>query len=106
MGIPQDKLNHVFKEFERVESVEIDRVNIEGAGLGLSIVARLVKLMNGELGLESTEGVGTMFWVIMRFEYFQNVYPEKVDTESESDELSRPLHILIVDVSILTKEDC
>ncbi|MCT4555214.1 MAG: PAS-domain containing protein [Pelagimonas sp.] len=59
IGIPADKVNHVFGEFNQVED-ERNR-NFEGTGLGLAISRRLVELMDGEVWVESELGKGSCF---------------------------------------------
>ncbi|WP_133486752.1 ATP-binding protein [Aliiroseovarius marinus] len=59
IGIPKDKQAHIFGEFNQVEDERNRRY--EGTGLGLAIVKRLVKLMDGEIWLESEEGEGSCF---------------------------------------------
>jgi signal transduction histidine kinase/DNA-binding response OmpR family regulator len=59
IGIPQDKIAHVFGEFNQVED-ERNR-QFEGTGLGLAISSRLVALMGGEVWVESAVGVGSCF---------------------------------------------
>lgn len=59
IGIPTDKQVHIFGEFNQVEDERNRRY--EGTGLGLAIVRRLVKLMDGEIWLESEEGQGSCF---------------------------------------------
>lgn len=61
VGIPQDKLELVFQEFLQLGNPARDRTR--GLGLGLAIVKRLAGLMELPLGLESTRGVGSHFWV-------------------------------------------
>jgi len=59
IGIAPDKVDHVFGEFNQVED---DRNRqFEGTGLGLSITKRLIELMDGEVWVESEEGVGSCF---------------------------------------------
>ena len=51
----------IFEEFEQIQP-EPDKL-IDGAGLGLSIVKRLVALMNGAINVQSAKGLGTKFEV-------------------------------------------
>jgi len=60
-GIPADKIETVFEDFVRVEAGQEEY--IEGSGLGLGIVRRLVDAMGGSFGVESEEGEGSLFWV-------------------------------------------
>jgi PAS domain S-box-containing protein len=60
IGIPADKLKQVFEKFSQVDASSTRRH--EGTGLGLAITSRLVGLMGGDIGVESTEGKGSTFW--------------------------------------------
>jgi signal transduction histidine kinase len=59
-GIAEDKKDKVFSPFERFN---VDAETIEGAGIGLTITKKLVELMNGTIGFESTAGEGCFFYV-------------------------------------------
>lgn len=61
VGIPKDQCSRVFEQFSQVDSSATRKH--EGTGLGLSICASLVKLMNGEIGVRSEVGKGSVFWV-------------------------------------------
>ena len=56
VGIPEDKQKSVFERFVKLNTF------IQGTGLGLSICKSIVSQMGGEIGVESTEGVGSCFW--------------------------------------------
>jgi signal transduction histidine kinase len=58
IGIPAQKLEAVFEEFEQVET---NGTRAQGTGLGLAISRRLARLMGGELAAASTLGAGTTF---------------------------------------------
>ena len=57
IGMSKEFLERIFEPFERVNSSTISR--IEGTGLGMSIVRRLVDAMEGEIHIDSTPGEGT-----------------------------------------------
>jgi signal transduction histidine kinase len=58
-GIPAEDLDRVFERFYRSS----DALAHEGFGLGLAIAKRMVEVMGGTIGAESTEGHGSVFWV-------------------------------------------
>jgi signal transduction histidine kinase/DNA-binding response OmpR family regulator len=59
IGIPADKVDHIFGEFNQVEN-ERNR-QFDGTGLGLAISQRLVGLMQGDMWVTSEDGVGSCF---------------------------------------------
>ncbi len=59
IGIPEDRMDRLFKSFSQVDASTTRRYG--GTGLGLVITKRLVELMGGEIGVESELGRGTTF---------------------------------------------
>lgn len=59
IGIPEDKIGHIFGEFNQVDD-ERNR-EFEGTGLGLAITKRLIDLMDGQIWVDSVEGEGSSF---------------------------------------------
>ncbi|HET7707280.1 MAG TPA: PAS domain S-box protein [Thermoanaerobaculia bacterium] len=59
-GLPPEKLEQLFQPFNRLgQEVGAE----EGTGIGLVVSKRLVELMDGVIGVESSPGKGTTFWV-------------------------------------------
>ena len=58
-GLPPDMLRQLFQPFNRLGQ---ERSTEEGTGIGLVMSKRLVELMGGEIGVESTVGLGSVFW--------------------------------------------
>jgi signal transduction histidine kinase/ActR/RegA family two-component response regulator len=75
MGMSEDYLPHLFEEFSRENNTADNK--IEGTGLGMPIVKRLVDLMGGTIEVRSKKGVGTTFIVTI---------PHKIAQAPEQEE--------------------
>jgi PAS domain S-box-containing protein len=59
-GLTDDKLTQLFQPFNRLgKETGVE----EGTGIGLTLSKRLVELMGGTIGVQSTVGKGSMFWI-------------------------------------------
>jgi signal transduction histidine kinase/DNA-binding response OmpR family regulator len=88
IGVPADKLASIFKPFEQADGSTTRKFG--GTGLGLSISTKLIRMMDGEIGVDSKPGEGSCFWFSL---------PADVLTYSAAS-TSRPLdgtRILIAD---------
>ena len=63
IGIADEQLKNIFEPFVQVDGSYTRQ--FQGAGLGLSIVRKLVRLMGGDLAIESTQGQGTTIYLSM-----------------------------------------
>jgi len=59
-GLAPDRLAQLFQPFNRLGH---EAGPVEGTGIGLVVAKRLVELMGGAIGTESTVGVGSVFWI-------------------------------------------
>ncbi len=76
IGIPQDKKDAIFQEFEQADG-SISR-EFAGTGLGLSISKKLVELHNGEMWVESEIGKGSTFYFTLPIsDKFESIAPKK-----------------------------
>jgi signal transduction histidine kinase/ActR/RegA family two-component response regulator len=62
-GLDSEQLAHLFQPFNRLGQESGPE---EGTGIGLVVTKRLIELMGGEIGLSSTVGVGTVFWIDLK----------------------------------------
>jgi PAS domain S-box-containing protein len=60
VGISEDKFENLFNPFERFEA---ELSEIEGTGLGLTVVQKLTEIMGGKVGVESVVNQGSTFWI-------------------------------------------
>ena len=60
IGIAADQHEKIFEIFQQVEK------NKEGTGIGLAIVKKSIERMNGKVGIESTLGNGSTFWIELK----------------------------------------
>lgn len=82
VGMSAEYLAHIFEEFSRENTSTANK--IEGTGLGMPIVKRLVELMGGTIRVSSEKGVGTTFVVVLPHRIAdepENVEPEDVEAD-------------------------
>jgi PAS domain S-box-containing protein len=60
IGLAPDQLAQLFQPFNRIGQQDSAE---EGTGIGLVVTKQLVELMGGKIGVDSTVGIGTVFWV-------------------------------------------
>ncbi|MAE63923.1 MAG: hypothetical protein CMJ18_06585 [Phycisphaeraceae bacterium] len=98
IGIPEDRIDRLFKSFSQVDASTTRKYG--GTGLGLAISKRLTELMGGEIGVTSVYGEGTTFTC--------TVHLEK-DSESAGQGVTLPAElrgagVLVVDANASTRD--
>ena len=97
IGIERDKIDKLFRKFERVD--EERNITIEGTGLGLAITKKLVELMHGEMVVQSIYGKGSKFTVSID-QKIVDIKPKEVVIPKEEVPVKRNYkgkRILVVD---------
>ncbi|MDA8584906.1 ATP-binding protein [Rhodobacteraceae bacterium] len=76
IGIPEEQLDDIFREFQQVEN-EKDRAH-DGTGLGLAITKRLISLMEGEVWVDSSESEGSVFGFHITLPVVNDIQPSEI----------------------------
>lgn len=83
-GISKKNIARIFDPFERVGA---DLTAVEGTGLGLSVVKKLINALGSEVYVESTLGKGSKFWFELpkgKFAYNFSEFAEKTNQENNT----------------------
>ncbi len=101
IGISAADQNKLFKEFSQIERSYNRRFG--GTGLGLAITQRLVKLLDGEMGVESKPSQGSKFWFILPLAVLPAVHV--AEEHSDPHKKQNPVAPLRAGLNILLVED-
>ncbi|MEI6424281.1 MAG: ATP-binding protein, partial [Lentisphaerota bacterium] len=84
-GIPLESHEHIFEKFTQVDASITRRYG--GTGLGLPICKKLMEIMDGEIGLESTPGYGSDFYCIFNLPVMQSPPAEEIPASAEEQKI-------------------
>ncbi len=98
-GIEAEAQQIIFESFHRHIPKE---KTIEGTGLGLAITKHLVKIMNGQIKVESKKGQGSVFTIILldvpvAKSGQKTIHDLRYDTDGSAEKIFSPARLLIVD---------
>lgn len=107
IGMSKSTIEKLFQPFRQADASTNRRFG--GTGLGLSIVKRLVDAMEGKINLESYEGVGTTFTVVLTFATVRNLeitdsLPSSPQPSESSVQMNRRLRILLAEDNHVTQK--
>ncbi len=103
VGIPEEEQKHIFKHFYRAENVSS---NIDGHGMGLTLVKTLVDMQHGTIEYNSKEGVGTTFSI--SFKWGKNHFNDSdIVKDMIPDAISQPEYhpVVAIDSGNLSGEE-
>lgn len=107
IGIPEREHEKIFEAFSQREGQDHNLYG--GTGLGLTIAKKMIHLMNGEIFIESKEGVGTIF--LMTFKNISSASNSKLTTQESLGKFNikpliqfEPATVLVVDDVFLNRQ--
>ena len=102
IGIPENSKEKIFAEYMQADPATTRLYG--GTGLGLSISKKLVELMKGEIGFESTENVGSTFWFTCVFDIGKEPpYDLEYSAPGQNGNLNK-LYVLVAEDNLVNQK--
>lgn len=92
-GLPAAKVAQLFQAFNRLGQ---ENQNQPGTGIGLVVTKQLVELMGGTIGVESTVGVGSEFWIELAREVVSPPAEGDIESAGPSQDLLKPSQLTLL----------
>ncbi|MGD8594826.1 MAG: ATP-binding protein [Gammaproteobacteria bacterium] len=95
VGIKPEHMQKLFTPFERMDA---EYSGVDGTGIGLALSKQIIELMNGSIGVDSNQGVGSTFWIEL-----QTTKPPSQNEEEaihELTELNSRCHVLYIEDNV------
>ena len=100
IGVKDIYINKIFESFSQLDISAAK--TYQGAGLGLATLKRLLEIMKGEIGVQSSEGKGSVFWFVVPLK--TETTEEKGFNETKVIELLRKFRILMVEDNLINQK--
>lgn len=100
IGIAKNRQHLLFQSFQQIDTSTARRFG--GTGLGLALTAKLVSLMGGQISVESQEGQGSLFTVILRLAQADK---QHVEVQSDATAVNKGEVISYKNIKVLVVED-
>jgi signal transduction histidine kinase len=97
IGIGAEAQRKIFDAFMQVNKADSD---VRGTGLGLAICKKLVELMQGTIGVSSTLGQGSTFWIELPFVAGTPLFAQKVDMSAVQSQRGSQPRVVLMDCNL------
>lgn len=102
IGMAPEFLDHIYDEFTRENTTTVS--NIQGTGLGMTIVKKLIDLMDGTIHIESQKGKGTKITVSIPMKWCIDYTPEVIDKKNVTTLPLKGMRVLLVEDNEMNRE--
>jgi len=103
IGMRANQIPKLFNSFEQLDASHTRKYG--GTGLGLAISKKLVEMMQGTIGVESTLGEGSVFWFTACLRKTTNIPVSEVADDRETESIvPKKLHVLLAEDNLINQK--